>query len=97
MDSPVFLKDYSYLFLLTTALASGIAPEPLNFGTFDNIVIQHTLVNPPKREKQYLSENYFKGLEGVFRVFKTAIMGGTDSHKKGTMLRRMMPGEPITS
>jgi hypothetical protein len=26
-------------------LLSGIAPEPLNFGTNDNIVIRHTLVN----------------------------------------------------
>jgi hypothetical protein len=48
MDSPVFLKDYTYLFLLTTARAGGLAPEPSNFGTIDNIVIQHTLVNPSK-------------------------------------------------
>jgi hypothetical protein len=27
MNSPVFLKEYTYLFLLATALASGIAPE----------------------------------------------------------------------
>ncbi len=29
-------------------LVSGIAPELSNFGTIDNIVIRHTLVNPSK-------------------------------------------------
>lgn len=53
MDSPVFLKEYTYLFLPTTALAGGIAPEQLNFGTTDNIVIHLTLVNPPNVEKTF--------------------------------------------
>ena len=43
---------------------SGIAPEPLNFGTFDNIVIQHTLVNSPTREKQLVYRLVSKGLRG---------------------------------
>ncbi len=46
MDSPVFLKEYNYLFFNYYRLVSGIAPELSNFGTIDNIVIRHTLVNP---------------------------------------------------
>jgi hypothetical protein len=53
MDS-CLSQRLTYLFLLTTALASGIAPEPLNFGTNDNIVIQPTLVNCKISEKPVL-------------------------------------------
>jgi hypothetical protein len=68
MDSPVFLKEYTYLFLLTTALASGIAPETFNFGTIDNIVIQNTLVNPPNREKRVFKSELFQGFGRDFRA-----------------------------
>jgi len=46
----------TYLFLLTTALAGGIAPKPLNFGTNDNIVIQLTIVNCEISEKPVLMD-----------------------------------------
>jgi len=39
-------------------LVSGIAPEPLNFGTNDNIVIRHTLVNWQNGEREVSRNNF---------------------------------------